>query len=152
MKRKKLPLSLLMIRGGIGKQFVIKHYKWGIIMTKFPDMSGIVASKGQRRCRNIFKEAVAYARKVIADPVLKNEWQKKLRRRNGVYNAAVKFYMNNNKPGKKEFQPGSLKIVHSNLNNNIIPIDESPWYYHSQTNTVLCQAIKNTITNRSASG
>ena len=93
MKRKKLPLSLLMIRGSIGKQFCIKHYRWGVIKTKFPDMSNIVASDEQRQCRNLFKEAVAYAKTVIADPVLKKEWQKKIRRRNGVYNKAIKAYM-----------------------------------------------------------
>ena len=93
MKRKKLPLSLLMIRGSIGKQFCIKHYRWGVIKTKFPDMSNIVASAEQCQCRNLFKEAVAYAKTVIADPVLKREWQKKIRRRNGVYNKAIKAYM-----------------------------------------------------------
>ena len=82
-----------MIRGSIGKQFVIKHYGRRVIMTKFPDMSGIEASPDQRICRNLFKEAVAYAKTVIADPVRKKEWQKKLRRRNGVYNKAIKEFM-----------------------------------------------------------
>ncbi len=93
MRRKKLPLSLLMIRGGIGKQVVIKHTAWGIIMTKFPDMSGIIASTQQRKCRDLFAEAVAYAKTVIADPALKAAWQKKIRRRNGVYNKAIKAFM-----------------------------------------------------------
>ena len=62
-------------------------------MTKFPDMSGIIASMQQRRCRNLFAKAVVYAKSVIADPELKAAWQKKIRRRNGVYNKAIKAFM-----------------------------------------------------------
>jgi len=62
-------------------------------MTKFPDMSGIIASVRQRRCRNLFAKAVEYAKSVIADPELKAAWQKKIRRRNGVYNKAIKAFM-----------------------------------------------------------
>jgi hypothetical protein len=82
-----------MIRGSLGKQIVIKHYKWGVVMTKFPNMKGIIASAKQRKCRNVFREAVAYAQTVIADPVKKAEWQKRIRRRNGVYNKAITAYM-----------------------------------------------------------
>jgi len=92
-RRKKVPLHLQAIRGSIGKELVIKHYSWGIVMTKFPDMRGIIASAKQRKCRNIFKEAVAYAQAVIADPVKKAEWQSRIKRRNGVYNKAIKAYM-----------------------------------------------------------
>ncbi len=56
-------------------------------------MTKIVASAGQRTCRDLFKKAVAYAKAVIAAAVLKKEWQKKLGRRNGVYNEAVKTFM-----------------------------------------------------------
>ena len=93
MSKKRLPLNLLMMRGGIGKSFVIKHTPWGIIKTKFPDMSRIIASVEQRKCRKIFAEAVKYAKSVIADPVLKAEWQRKIRRPNGVYNKAIKAFM-----------------------------------------------------------
>jgi len=56
-------------------------------------MTRIIASAKQRKCCNLFKEAVEYAKQVIADPVEKAAWQKRLRKRNGVFNAAVKFYM-----------------------------------------------------------
>ena len=88
-----LPFSLTLIRGAIGKEFVIKHYSYGAIRTRYPDMTRIIASAKQRKCRNLFKEAVEYAKQVIADPVEKAAWQKRLRKRNGVFNAAVKFYM-----------------------------------------------------------
>jgi len=93
MSKKRLPLNLLMMRGGIGKSFVIKHTPWGIIKTKFPDMSRIIASAEQRKCRKVFAEAVKYAQSIIADPIVKAEWQRKIRRRNGVYNKAIKAFM-----------------------------------------------------------
>ena len=94
MKNNRIPKHLRTIRGGFKGHFVIKHYKGGhIVMTKFPDMSGIIASIQQRRCRNLFAKAVKYAKSVIADPELKAAWQKKIRRRNGVYNKAIKAFM-----------------------------------------------------------
>ena len=70
-------------------------------MTKYPDMTKIKASAKQRTCRNLFREAVVYAQMVIADPVLKAAWQKKLRRSNGVYNEAIKVYMLKEKLAKE---------------------------------------------------
>ena len=97
-----LPLSLKLIRGAIGKEFVIKHYKDGIVKTKYPDMSDIVASMRQRKCRNLFRDAVAYAKEVVADKERKICWQKILRKPNPVYNAAIKEYMlREKKQGKR---------------------------------------------------
>src|SRR5206468_12845643 len=80
-----LPLSLRIVRGAIGKEFVIKHYKYGVIRTKYPDMTRIVASMEQRKCRDLFKEAVAYAKVIISDPEGKRKWQNRILMRNGVY-------------------------------------------------------------------
>src|SRR5450432_3554945 len=74
MKHSKLPLELRMVRGAIGKEFVIKHYDYGIIKTKFPDMTKIVATSAQRKCRNLFAEAVKFANSIKRDPQLKKEW------------------------------------------------------------------------------
>ncbi|MEP7111244.1 MAG: hypothetical protein ABI760_24825, partial [Ferruginibacter sp.] len=75
--RVKLSFVQRMIQGAIGKEYVIKHYRYGIIKTKFPDMTKIIAFPGQRKCRNLFREAVAYAKSVIADKEKKKEWQKR---------------------------------------------------------------------------
>jgi len=94
MKNNRIPKHLRTIRGGFKGHFVIKHYKGRrIVMTKFPDMSGIIASVQQRKCRNLFARAVVYAKSVIADAELKAAWQKRIRRRNGVYNKAIKAFM-----------------------------------------------------------
>ncbi|MEO6404562.1 MAG: hypothetical protein ABIY51_13505 [Ferruginibacter sp.] len=93
MKRQKLKFSLRLIQGAIGKKFVIKHYKWGIIQTRYSDMSKIIASAEQRKCRDLFKEAVAFARTVLADDVLRERWEKRLRKKYRIFNAVIKEYM-----------------------------------------------------------
>jgi hypothetical protein len=85
--------SLFRIRGAIGKQVVHKQYKRGEVVSKYPDMSRIVASSRQRGCRNLFKEAVAYARDINNDPEKKKAYQKKIGRNKIVFNAAISEYM-----------------------------------------------------------
>lgn len=86
-------MSLKLVYGAIGKEYVIKHYSYGAIKTKFPDMSRIIASPQQRKCRDLFKEAVAYAKTLIADKYKKAEWKKRIKRKHRVLNAAIKEYM-----------------------------------------------------------
>jgi hypothetical protein len=94
---KKVPRLLLsIIQGAIGKSFVVKHYKGRkIVITKFPDMSGIVASAKQRVRRELFREAVVYAQWIIADEDRKKAFRKTLPRRKQrkVYQAAIQLYM-----------------------------------------------------------
>jgi len=91
--RPEYSLLLGMIQGAIGKQYVIKHYGKNRVISNYPDMTNFKASELQKPCRNLFREAVAYAKTVIADPVQKAALQKKIRRTNGVYNEAIKRYM-----------------------------------------------------------
>ena len=88
-----LPLLLTFIRGAIGREYVIKHYRWGIIKTKYPDMTKIVASEKQRNCRDLFREAVAKAKIVMADPVQKAAWKKKVRKQHLLFNMIIKHFM-----------------------------------------------------------
>lgn len=93
MKRRKLALQFANIRGSIAKSIVVRHTPYGVIVQRYPDMSRIRPTTAQKNCRSSFRDAVAWAKQVIADPDMKKEWQKKLRRVNGVYNAAISFYM-----------------------------------------------------------
>ncbi|MCU7551651.1 hypothetical protein OCK74_21200 [Chitinophagaceae bacterium LB-8] len=96
-------LLLGIIRGSIGKCFVVKHYrgnkkkKWKkrIVITKYPDMSGIVASEKQRVRRDLFKEAVVYAQWILSDAERKEAFRKTLprKKRKHVYQAAIRLYM-----------------------------------------------------------
>ena len=89
---KKVPLIYNFISGAIGKKIVVKQYSNGIVLTKFPDMTNIKASPGQHQCRNIFKEAVAFARAINNDPEQKRLWKQKCMK-GRVYNNAIRHYM-----------------------------------------------------------
>ena len=86
-----------MIRGAIGKRFVIKHYKYGVVKTKYPDMSRIIPSEAQKMRRRLFKRAVTYAQKVYANPVLKEEKRRMLRRPKRLFQALMKDWFRQQK-------------------------------------------------------
>ena len=90
---KKIPFSFTLIKGAIGKQFVVKHYRKGPIVTKYPDMTSIIASKNQEACRQRFQEASAYAVFIIGDPAKREALELRIGKVTGLYNAAIKEYM-----------------------------------------------------------
>jgi hypothetical protein len=112
-KTSTLPLLLTYVRGAIGKEYVIKHYRYGIIKTKYPDMSRIVASEGQRSCRSLFRESVARAQKVMADPVQKAAWLKKVRQKHLVFNMIIKAFMLAEKKAAKKREMTGKYLVRS---------------------------------------
>ncbi len=93
--------SIFKISGAVGKQIVFKQYKNRQVVTKFPDMSGIIPSAGQRKCRNLFKEAVAFAQAINNDPEKKKAYKGKTRKNQTVFNAAISEYMKMTKKAKK---------------------------------------------------
>jgi hypothetical protein len=80
------------IRGHVG-QFVFKQYGDDIIVTKYPDMDGIKPSRLQQLNRSLFKEAVAYARRINRNPALKAEYLQKVSPGKSVYHYAIKEYL-----------------------------------------------------------
>ena len=128
MKRKpcKLPWLLTFVRGAIGKEYVIKHYRYGIIKTKYPDMTRIVASPGQRSCRDLFKLSVKRAQKLMDDPAQKAAWLKKVRQKHRLFNQLVKYFMlEAKKAAKKRLLEGKylLRSCFKNMNmENLEPI------------------------------
>jgi hypothetical protein len=89
---KKAPLIYSIISGAVGKKIVVKHYSNGIVLTKFPDMSNIIASPKQNHSRNIFRDAVAFACAINKDPLQKKLWKQKFKK-GTVYNNAIRHYM-----------------------------------------------------------
>lgn len=155
-----------LITGAIGKEYVIKHYRYGVIRTKYPDMTHIVASLRQRKCRDLFKEAVAYARAIIADPVKKTAWQKKLRKRNSVFNAAIKEFMLREKKVKQAAELATNRLIRlafrskTNAVQNVVESMRAPLpvigvntndEIHSLLDKTMCK-IKPSVENRIASG
>jgi hypothetical protein len=107
-----LPFYYRMIKGAIGKKFVIKHYKGGrVVMTRFPDMSGIVPTENQKVRRDLFREAVVFAKWIIADEERKRFFKNTLprKKRKKVYQAALQMYMR--KKGNKLWLRKELAIL-----------------------------------------
>ena len=81
------------LSGKIGKKLVYKTYAYGTVVTRYPDMSKVKLSTKQKKSNNLFAEAVAYAKKVIADPVKRKKYEAKLAPGKTVYNTALSDYM-----------------------------------------------------------
>ena len=98
---KSSPLNQL--SGAVGKQLIFKQYKYGTVVSAYPDMTRVKRSGMQKMKQSIFADAVAYAQSIIHDRVKKKAWEKKLKKGESVYHAAIKYYMKRNKfkdPGK----------------------------------------------------
>jgi hypothetical protein len=85
-------LLLRKMRGQIGKQFVVKQYGKKTVITAYPDMSRVKASKAQKANRKEFAKAVAYAQSILHDPVKKKAFVAKLPKGASVYHAAMKEF------------------------------------------------------------
>jgi hypothetical protein len=85
------------LSGQIGKQIVLKQYGDKTVVTEYPDMHRVKPSPLQKYRRNVFKEAVAYARSINRDRSLRNEYLKKIKPGESVYHYALKEYLKTNK-------------------------------------------------------
>jgi hypothetical protein len=98
------------VRGSIGKM-VIKQYKNKTVITSYPDMSKIQASKSQKNRRKLFTEAVAYAQKIIRDPELKKKYEPIARKKNKtVYHLAMQEFYFKNAPTKRQMNMPDLNF------------------------------------------
>ena len=86
-----------MIRGAIGKDFVIKKYGKKRVISKYPDMSNIIPSAKQIKRRNIFKNAVEFAGTIYTDEKVKRTIEEFAGTRRGLFQAAIRYYFFKNK-------------------------------------------------------
>jgi len=82
-----------MISGALGKKIVVKQYRNGTVITRYPDMKKIIASDRQKNYRNLFKEAVVFATAINNNPEKRKEYLHKIPNGKTVFNMAVKEYM-----------------------------------------------------------
>ena len=80
------------LQGTIGKEIVFKQYADKTIVSKYPDMSKVKATKRQKAQRDLLKEANAYASAVLRDPELRKKFEKKLKRGESVFHEAKKEF------------------------------------------------------------
>jgi hypothetical protein len=88
------------IRGNIGKEIVIKQYAGNTVIGRFPRMPEKKPTALQQVYEDRFKEAVKYAKAILANRKLKQQYALKLKPGQRVYNYAVKEYMALAKAGK----------------------------------------------------
>ena len=84
--------ALNAISGQLGKQLVFKQYSDKTVISKYPDMDGVKPSRKQKNGQNLFKEAVAYAQKIIRNRELKKKYSEKVKPGKTVYHYAMKEY------------------------------------------------------------
>lgn len=78
MPKLRLNSALADVRGTIDG-WVYKHYmndKRGLVLSRRPDMSRVKPSPAQRAHRERMREAAAFYRQVLADPVLLKKYRK----------------------------------------------------------------------------
>ena len=110
MKKQPIPFHLTLVRGAIGKEIVIKHYKGGRkVMTRYPDMSNIKPSVKQKRQRRLFKLATKYANEIFRDPVKREERRRTMRRPWRLYQALMKEWFD--KRAQKAFWAARAKRI-----------------------------------------
>ena len=83
--------------GDMAGQFVFKYYRERdkTVVSKKPNMDGVVPSEKQLKEKSRFAEAIRFAQGIINDPVKKAAY--KVEKGQTVYNAAIKDYMRKNK-------------------------------------------------------
>jgi hypothetical protein len=80
------------LSGAIGRELVFKHYGDKVVVTRYPDMSGIKPSELQKVQRNKLREANDYAQSVLRNPELRALYERYLKEGESVYHKAKKVY------------------------------------------------------------
>jgi hypothetical protein len=87
--------------GAIGDELVLKQYKYGMVVSRYPDMSKVKASTLQKENRNLFRDAHYHAQGINRDPVKKAAFKKTMKKgETSVYFVALTRYMNDHKQGQ----------------------------------------------------
>jgi hypothetical protein len=85
-----------LIKGYHGMFANMVHRRWGdlhVIIQKPPDFSNVKWSKAQKANRKRFREAMIYARKVLADPAMRAWYASQAKHGQTIWNVAVADYM-----------------------------------------------------------
>jgi len=72
---------------------VFKSFKSGTIITSLADRSKVKLSANQKKANSKFKEAVAYAQDVLADPKKSSRYKARLKEGKSIYHTALSEYL-----------------------------------------------------------
>ncbi len=84
-------MLLLGLSGALGGQVVYKQWRGQTILSKLPDMSGIIPSAAQIKCREKFTRANEFAQKILKDPIASKAYKPK--KHQSLQNCIVSVYM-----------------------------------------------------------
>ncbi|MBU0694944.1 MAG: hypothetical protein KKE39_00240 [Bacteroidetes bacterium] len=84
------------LSGAINRQLVFKTYASGTVVTKFPDMSKVKLTEKQKAQNTRFKNAVSFAKEVLADPEKKAAMLQRTPSGKLVYHQAIAEYLASN--------------------------------------------------------
>jgi hypothetical protein len=92
-KIKKKGSILSGISGKIGKEFIVRQTKSGPVLVTYNDMSHVKHSALQKHHQSRFKDAIAFAKQVMADKILREEYTRKAKAGQTAFNCAVSEFM-----------------------------------------------------------
>jgi hypothetical protein len=81
------------ISGHIGKEIVIKQYGNRTVITRYPHMRKRKPTALKNIYEGRFKEAIKYARSILCNKKLKQQYQAKIGPGKRVYNQAISEYL-----------------------------------------------------------
>ncbi|MGF1925641.1 MAG: hypothetical protein ACQUHE_15810 [Bacteroidia bacterium] len=84
------------LSGKVGS-VIFKNYRDKTVISKVPDMSGVIKTEKQLMRQYLFSAAQAYAKSIINDPVQKQEFMKTIPKGKLVYQAAISKYLKEHK-------------------------------------------------------
>ncbi len=89
--------SNVLVEGFSGRidRLLLKHYKYGTVVSKMPDRSKVKLTTNQKRVNKRFQEAVSYAKSVLADPAKQKKYTKAFKKGKSLYHAALSDYLKN---------------------------------------------------------
>ena len=89
----------VLVQGMSGKLggLLLKHYSYGTVVSKIPDRSKVKLSVSQKTANKNFKEAVAYARAVLADTLQHKKYAKEVKKGKSLYHAALADFLKRKK-------------------------------------------------------
>ena len=82
------------ISGSLDRKITFKHYGDTTIITSFPDRSKVKLTKNQKKENSKFREAMAYAKRQMADPVAKAEYKARAKGLQKPHNVAIADFYN----------------------------------------------------------
>lgn len=93
MARQELNIAMHGASGHIGKKLVFKNYNGRTVISKYPDMSGVIRTEKQAAENSLFRHAVAFAKAAKADHSIITDARFSVKKGQSFYHAALSWYL-----------------------------------------------------------